>query len=316
MLTKKGLVQFLWLWMICGCSTSCGGKSADPNLTSIDSGASTFSVSSSIASGGSTYSVGGSIASGGSTYSVGGAATGAPMGGTSAAGGASGAGNIGCYPVVSTVDAGPLCGNGVVNVTSGEGCDDGNRLSGDGCSANCQVEPSWVCPTACRLCIITIVCGDGRVSPGELCDDGNLTAGDGCDDRCHVEPGWVCPSPGESCIAVGDCDAGCCGDAIAESPETCDDGINDGSYSGCTPDCRLAPHCGDGIVNGLEECDVGINDGSYGGCTPDCHLAPYCGDGVVNGPEECDDGANNGANNVPANLVCLAYCRRYHPQPP
>ena len=77
MLTKKGLVQFLWLWMICGCSTSCGGKSADPNLTSIDSGASTFSVSSSIASGGSTYSVGGSIASGGSTYSVGGAATGA-----------------------------------------------------------------------------------------------------------------------------------------------------------------------------------------------------------------------------------------------
>ena len=296
MLTKKGLGRFLWLWMLGGWSTSCGGKLADPNLTSIASGASTFSVSSSIASGGSTYSVsgsiasggstysvGGSIASGGSTYSVGGAATAAPMGGTSAAGGASGAGDIGCYPVVSNVDAGPLCGNGVVNVTSGEGCDDGNRLSGDGCSANCQVEPTWVCPTACRPCVITIVCGDGRVSPGELCDDGNLTAGDGCDDRCRVEPGWVCPSPGESCIAVGDCDAGCCGDAIAESPETCDDGIN---------------------------------DGSYGGCTPDCHLAPYCGDGVVNGPEECDDGANNGANNVPANLVCLAHCRRYHPQPP
>lgn len=32
------------------------------------------------------------------------------------------------------------CGDGVLNRSSGEGCDDGNTLSGDGCSNNCQVE--------------------------------------------------------------------------------------------------------------------------------------------------------------------------------
>jgi cysteine-rich repeat protein len=31
-----------------------------------------------------------------------------------------------------------LCGNGTLN--SGEGCDDGNTVSGDGCSSTCQIE--------------------------------------------------------------------------------------------------------------------------------------------------------------------------------
>src|SRR5690606_23029327 len=50
-----------------------------------------------------------------------------------------------------------------------------------------------------------------------------------------------------------------------------------------------------------EVCDDGINDGSYGGCTPDCQaLGPYCGDGQLDGPESCDDGDGvdgNGCNN-------------------
>ncbi|MCA9545241.1 MAG: hypothetical protein KC613_12645 [Myxococcales bacterium] len=33
----------------------------------------------------------------------------------------------------------PQCGNG--QVEEGEGCDDGNRVGGDGCDANCQAEP-------------------------------------------------------------------------------------------------------------------------------------------------------------------------------
>jgi len=59
------------------------------------------------------------------------------------------------------------CGNG--NVDHGEACDDGNRLSGDGCRPNCTVER----------------CGDGIVDPGEECDDGNDRDGDGCDARCR-----------------------------------------------------------------------------------------------------------------------------------
>merc|ERR1711998_769301 len=26
-----------------------------------------------------------------------------------------------------------------------EGCDDGNRVGGDGCSSNCAIEPDWYC---------------------------------------------------------------------------------------------------------------------------------------------------------------------------
>lgn len=32
----------------------------------------------------------------------------------------------------------PVCGNGIIE--TGEGCDDGNTLSGDGCSSSCQIE--------------------------------------------------------------------------------------------------------------------------------------------------------------------------------
>src|SRR5690349_1233993 len=42
-----------------------------------------------------------------------------------------------------------LCGNGVLN--DGEGCDDGNTTSGDGCSATCKVDgvpAAGTCPGA------------------------------------------------------------------------------------------------------------------------------------------------------------------------
>jgi cysteine-rich repeat protein len=34
-----------------------------------------------------------------------------------------------------------LCGDGTLNPTAGEFCDDGNNLNGDGCSTDCVVEP-------------------------------------------------------------------------------------------------------------------------------------------------------------------------------
>jgi cysteine-rich repeat protein len=37
------------------------------------------------------------------------------------------------------------CGNALLNV--GEGCDDGNSVGGDGCSATCEVEPGYGCST-------------------------------------------------------------------------------------------------------------------------------------------------------------------------
>jgi cysteine-rich repeat protein len=48
------------------------------------------------------------------------------------------------------------CGDGIIQ--PGEACDDGNRITGDGCSATCQVEPGATCtgiaPTTCGKLVI------------------------------------------------------------------------------------------------------------------------------------------------------------------
>ena len=64
-----------------------------------------------------------------------------------------------------------ICGDGTLNMTAGEGCDDGNNVGGDGCRANCTTE----------------VCGDGILDPGEACDDGNNVDSDGCSANCLLE---------------------------------------------------------------------------------------------------------------------------------
>jgi hypothetical protein len=58
-------------------------------------------------------------------------------------------------------------------------------------------------------------------------------------------------------------------------PEECDDGILDGTYGGCTPQCKLGPHCGDSMVNGPEECDHGDSNGKDGSCTAACKTIIY-----------------------------------------
>jgi fibro-slime domain-containing protein len=90
-----------------------------------------------------------------------------------------------------------------------------------------------------------------------------------------------------------------CGDGIKTPDEACDDGINDGSYGSCTPDCKPGPHCGDTQVQSSagEECDDGVNLTPYGtGCAPGCKLPGSCGDGQVQSlfGEQCDDGTNDG----------------------
>ncbi|MBL7021878.1 hypothetical protein ISR92_00920 [Patescibacteria group bacterium] len=111
------------------------------------------------------------------------------------------------------------CGNSIVN--DGEQCDDGNKLSGDGCSALCQSE-------------ITAYCGDGRIqSPNsfgvnEECENipANSIDGDGCNSQCLNEAEAYC------------------GDGILQQPndknfsEQCDDG-NKFVGDGCNNLCQI-----------------------------------------------------------------------------
>jgi cysteine-rich repeat protein len=85
---------------------------------------------------------------------------------------------------VSLTELDGVCGNCVVD--DGETCDDGNRTSGDGCSASCVRE----------------TCGDGVTASSEQCDDGNTTfgeAGDACTPSCRT------PSACDVCVAGPDC---------------------------------------------------------------------------------------------------------------
>jgi fibro-slime domain-containing protein len=196
----------------------------------------------------------------------------------------------------------------------GEACDDGNVVSGDGCTATCaQVEAEYVCPTPGEACVSTQKCGDNKITSAESCDDGQGTPrdGDGCDATCQLEEGWACPIPGEPCMAAA------CGDGIVAGSEQCeDDDAVPASSDGCSATCQLEPGyacdpvgaachktvCNDGVKEGSEPCDDGDNIVGDG-CTPLCQVEPACpnqggtcssrcGDGLIlpTDDEDCDDG--------------------------
>lgn len=147
-------------------------------------------------SGGSGGAAGGAGGSGGATGGSGGA-----TGGAGGSGGATG-GSGGAIP--------PNCGDGQVDLSAGEECDDMNTTPGDGCSAACTIEAA---PT----------CGDGTLdlANGEECDDDNNVAGDGCSPTCQFE-------------LVG----ATCGNGQPEGLEVCDDG-NLAGGDACNPTCNF-----------------------------------------------------------------------------
>ena len=106
-------------------------------------------------------------------------------------------------------------------------CDDGNTVSGDGCSNDCQIERGWRCSGGSHTSpdVCTEICGDGRdfhSFPNE-CDDGNTKAGDGCSATCTVETGYKCsggsPTSKDVCAEI-------CGDGLDfhNWANECDDG--------------------------------------------------------------------------------------------
>lgn len=213
------------------------------------------------------------------------------------------------------------CGDGVLNATAGETCDDGNNIGGDGCSLACREELGWTCLEgsggAFQVCSR---CGDGIVqragAVGETCDDRNMTTGDGCN-ACQVETGagWQCYTQTTNGVLLHD---GCanCGNNLIETREQCDDG-DETPLDGCNATCQVeggwtcaglpsvCQDCGNGVTEGTETCDDGQavpagNDGCSATCATEtfwtCTGSPSsclrCGNGERQGTEVCDDGNN------------------------
>jgi cysteine-rich repeat protein len=173
------------------------------------------------------------------------------------------------------------CGNGIREL--GEQCDDGNRISGDGCSSLCLAEDGYECQgvvgtqSSCIIDIFT-TCGNGVVDGIEACDDGNDKNNDACTNGCKRT---------------------LCGDGVVQVPnsngvtEFCDDG-NNVNEDNCLNTCQ-STFCGDGFIKaGVEQCDDG-NGISGDGCSG-CRLenVNICGNGIIEEEigEECDDGNN------------------------
>lgn len=140
------------------------------------------------------------------------------------------------------------CGNG--KVESGEACDDGNRVGGDYCAADCSR--------------VTAVCGDGVVQVGEACDDGNGILTDGCLD-----------TPTAGCVLAR------CGDGVVhEGVESCDSAaVAGGDCSSCAVSCHVGfANCNGSLGDG---CEVNIyNDASNcGACDHACDEGWECTSG-------------------------------------
>jgi ELWxxDGT repeat protein/cysteine-rich repeat protein len=102
------------------------------------------------------------------------------------------------------------CGDGIVNATAGEICDDGNTLDGDCCTSTCTAQSGQPCGTP-DVCDGIETCNDaGACVPGTPldCDDGDRDTLDSCDAR-------------DGCLhtAIPTCVGDCSGDGIVTIDE-------------------------------------------------------------------------------------------------
>jgi cysteine-rich repeat protein len=202
---------------------------------------------------------------------------------------------------LATSALGATCGNGVIE--PGEACDDGNTVSGDGCSALCVFEGCSVTGTWSTYPV------DATFRLAEAAD-GTITGVFSLGSPNPVVPvtgsrtgGTVSVSFGPSLVLTGtmdDCNdlpfssayltrtrSTYCGDGVVQAPdEACDDG-NFLNGDACTVDCTAAT-CGNGIIEGTEQCDDGnLTNGD--GCSTECQVT-LCGNGIIEAGEQCDDG--------------------------
>jgi MYXO-CTERM domain-containing protein len=216
------------------------------------------------------------------------------------------------------------CGNGVIEV--GEGCDDENKVSGDGCNSSCKLEIGQSCPngsTTCasgfcdpvgsvcacndngdcsggQLCNILANpnqcvlsgCGNGVIEVGEGCDDNNTANDDGCTSGCLLEIGQSCPNGSNVCASTF-CDPTDNTCACNQSDDCPGDQVCD---TKAMPNACVDPGCGNLVLESpTEGCDDG-NTTSGDGCTATCLLE--LGQTCNGSSTDCDTGFCDQAGNV------------------
>jgi cysteine-rich repeat protein len=219
------------------------------------------------------------------------------------------------------------CGDGYRDPATGEDCEDGNAMSGDGCF-NCRFE-----------CKVDMDCSDANTCNGaETCDKSMAgkqmcTAGTppAAGSACQVEGGaGVCASG--TCVKAG------CGNGVMDAGEQCDDmnaDDNDGCTRACKFTCATDMECSDGnMCTGVETCNTTThrcNPGTAvtcaaagscaaaGTCAPATGMCSYpdldkdgracntdCNDtdpAMVPGGFECKDGKDNDCNAATADAT-------------
>lgn len=188
------------------------------------------------------------------------------------------------------------CGNGVVD--SGEECDDGNDVPGDGCE-----------PSTCRFsCREDAECLDEDICNGEeSCSSSTHACGEG---TVRPPDGAVCRdgTPRRICLG-GTCVFSACGDGFVDegNGESCDPPGEEGCPGNCRWGCEVNEDCTDDgdMCNGEEFCDLGLHACGHRFQPPDgtvCRTLPrliclaevcgesLCGDGFVDtgGGESCE----------------------------
>src|SRR5689334_20073192 len=210
------------------------------------------------------------------------------------------------------------CGDGVMDSSDGETCDDGNLDDHDDCTNACQTA---TCDDAaetatCDADCSAPMCGDGEVNPAanEQCDNGTASDSATCDRDCtnvvcgdtlvNMMAGEQCDDggtdPGDTCSPT--CKVEMCGNNTTDPGEACDDGNSDPNDT-CRNDCLSNNTCGNGVLDdqlpknpmtdpGLcldsttqstgcaEVCDDD-NQVSGDGCSANCLSEEICGNGIV-----------------------------------
>jgi len=172
------------------------------------------------------------------------------------------------------------CGNGIVESSLGEQCDDGNSVNTDGCRYDCRLP----------------ACGDGMKDAGEDCDLGALNGSSGvcCTSGCLFKTSGSSCSDGSVCTQTDQCNVS--GQCVGSNPVTCtplDQCHNAGTCNpttGCsnpikpngttcndTNGCTTNDVCTNGVCSGT--CNSGATCGSSCGGTLTCH--------AVNGGCQC-----------------------------